>query len=289
MISCSRACVIACLRNCVFGPILTFCYYLLRYYIPNPDDQGLVFTRNKEQNSVKSLRTGQKSQGTYCTAWFNHGTNPSGSKNGYEYAVQVEAEPSGGVEKQPIPSNFYSVIKKDTDAHVVRFLSTNGRGTVHGYVVFPVAPADPINLSGPLTSVHNQSIIMVEEKASPDRLYISVTSPQLNLTKTSGSPSWCEGGNTAPSKSEDVDETLLYCAKSKVQVVHVSLRETWSTLKSLHVGGKNKMGDQNLYLVQGSPATRNLKFINLRNGADTEISYDREQEAVVEDKQYVEN
>ena len=259
-----------CMHECYGGQLLTFLCHFRRYYVPNPDDQGLVFALNTVQNTV--TEKGDASSGTYCTAWFNHGTSPSGDKAKYRYVVQVAAEPFGETGKDAVPSSFFEIIQQDANAHVVKFPSTNGRGDVHGYVVFPVVPSHLTFSGGPLSSVSDQSIIMVEKKTEPDKLYVSVTSPQLKLTKESGSPSWCSSGTTSPSANSDVDETLLYCSKSAAQQVRVNLRTAPSTAQSLHVGGKDKTSEKNDFLTVGSPATQ-LTFINLRNGADTEVSF----------------
>jgi hypothetical protein len=252
-----------------------------RYYIRNPDQQGLVFWRNQRQESVKSKGLFTKSCGIYCTAWFNHGKNPaaSTSKNKYEYAIQVDAEPVGRPQKPYLDlQNRYRVIKQDKAVHVVKFNKHNDRGTVYGYVVFPLSPKAPVNVGskGPIAFVHNQSVIMVEETTQPARLYISVNSPQLNFQKKEGSPSWCNGGTTSPTRFSEVDETLLFCSKSTGHDIHINLRnnEKWSKLRSLKVGGSDKTRRASDYLQPGGAPTQNpLKFINLRNGADTEVSY----------------
>ena len=251
----------------------SFWYNSYRYYVPDAEEQGLVFHRGRDQSSFKSRKAQTPSSGTYCTAWFNHGIRPSGDKAKYRYVVQVAAEPVGATGKDAVPSNFYEIKQQDANAHVVKFPSANRRGEFHGFVVFPLASSSPITFSeGPLSSVSDQSIIMVEKKSEPDKLYISVTSPQLELTKKSGSPSWCNIGKTNPVSSGDVDETLLYCSKSASQQVRINLRTAPSTVKSLHVGGKDKMSEKNDYLKKGNPSTK-LTFENLRNGADTEVSF----------------
>ena len=253
-----------------------FLDFLLRYYIPKPKKQGLVFYRHRVQESFKSKGVGVGSSGNYCTAWFNHGMKPSKKKARYEYAVQVDAEPIGKPGKDAIdPSKFYEVKKKNRNAHVVKFPSTeNKRGTVHGYVVFPVAPAEPITFSdGPLSNVHHQSIIMVEETSN--KLYISLTSPKLNMKTKSNSPSWCNSGNTNPWTMDKLDETLLYCSKSTDQSVHVNLNANApTTLKSLYVGGSDKTEKKDHFVKQETPKT-SLAFMNLRNGADTEIVFEK--------------
>ena len=262
--------------TCQWPNLLAFCaFFLLRYYIPKPQKQGLVFYRNIEQKSFESTGVGVESSGKYCTAWFNHGMKPLKKKARYEYAVQVDAEPIGKPGKKAIdPSKFYEVEKKNRNAHVVKFPSKNGRGTVHGYVVFPVAPAQPITFSsGPLSNVYHQSIIMVEEKSN--KLYISLTSPKLNMKTKSNSPSWCNSGNTNPRTMDKLDETLLYCSKSTDQSVHVHLNANApTTLTSLYVGGSEKTSDKDHFVKQETPKT-SLAFMNLRNGADTEIVFEK--------------
>ncbi|XP_028413925.1 uncharacterized protein LOC114536772 [Dendronephthya gigantea] len=251
-----------------------------RYYVPNPDSQGLVLHRNQRQDSYKANRNPpEATNGMYCTAWFNHGRNPSGAKSKYEYAVQVNAEPSSGTKKaQLVPSNRYRVIKKSAKTHVVEFKEHNGRGLVYGYVVFPISPSKAVRVgkSGPIKSVLQQSIMMTEETTSPKRLYISVKSPQLKLEQIDQSPSWCKGGKTNPSRNGDVDETLLYCSKSADQSVHINLRKPnqWSRLLSLYVGGKNKTGSKSDYLERAeAPNHSLLKFNKLQNGAETEVAF----------------
>ena len=236
----------------------------------------MVFYRHRVQESFKSRGVGVESSGNYCTAWFNHSMKPSKKKARYEYAVQVDAEPIGKPGKKAIdPSKFYQVKKKNRNAHVVKFPSKNKRGTVHGYVLFPVAPAKPITFSdGPLSNVYHQSIIMVEEKS--DKLYISLTSPKLNMNTKSYSPSWCNSGNTNPWTTDKLDETLLYCSKSTDQSVRVDLNaKAPTTLTSLYIGGSDKTNDKDDFVKQGSPKT-SLAFMNLRNGADTEIVFEKE-------------
>ena len=258
-----RACASAYLR---FG------IYSCRYYIPDAEEQGLVFHRGRVQNSFKSKEPQKESSGTYCTAWLNHGTSPSADKSKYRYVVQVDAEPIGKTGKNAVPSNFYEIKKQDTNAHVVKFPSTNGRGKIQGYVVFSAAPSSPITFSeGPLSSVFEQSIIMVEEKTGPDKLYISVAYPQLDLTKVKGASSWCDNGVTNPSGSNNVDETLLFCSKSRGKNVRVDLHAAPPSFTSLRVGGKEKTSVKSDFLQQGpTPATK-LTFKNLRDGADTEV------------------
>ena len=250
-----------------------------RYYIPNPEDQGLVFSRKQSQTSVKSKKKNKQSNGVYCTAWFNHGQNPTAAKRKYEYAVQVDAEPVGRSPKPLLqPANRYKVIKQGKNAHVVKFQDHNGRGTVHGYVVFPISPSTPVKVGrrGPIASVYNQSVIMVEETTSPKKLYIAVNSPQLNLTKKDGSPEWCNEGNVSPTQFSQVDETLLFCSKSIGHTVHVNLHNNneWSGLESLEVGGKDKTNSVSDYVFPaGAPTQNPLKFFNIINGRDTEITF----------------
>lgn len=240
----------------------------------------MVLHRNQRQDSYKTNKAPPEgTNGIYCTAWFNHGKNPSGAASKYEYAVQVEAEPTGGTKKtQLVPSDRYRVIKKSSKTHVVEFKKYNGRGLVYGYVVFPIGPSKAVKLGrkGPIESVLQQSIMMAEETTSPKGLYISVKSPQLKLELKDQSPSWCQRGTTTPSKNGDVDETLLYCSKSADQSVHINLREPskWSSLHSLHVGGKDKLSSKSDYLERAkAPNQKLLKFNQLRNGAETEVAF----------------
>jgi hypothetical protein len=266
-----------------FFVTLTFISVLSRYYIPNPDTQGLVFSRDKRQNSVKDYqKTATPTNGIYCTAWFNHGSSPSttAGKDEYEYAVQVGAEPVGGSSKPLLlPGNSYSVIMKADTAHVVKFPAiSNKRGVVHGYVVFPINPPNPVSLGthGPLLSVLRQTVIMAEETTNPAKLHVSVSNPQLNLQERSGSPLWCQGGTTSPRTRDDVQETLLFCSKSTSQPIHVNLRDSakWSRLVHLYVGGKDQTWNKNHYLVPTGPPRQNpLQFINIKNGADTEVEF----------------
>ena len=54
----------------------------------DPRDNGLNFQPREMQTSFDSKgRTHKTTQGEYCTAWFDHGTNQQGKS--YEYSVQV--------------------------------------------------------------------------------------------------------------------------------------------------------------------------------------------------------
>ena len=256
--------------------------YFHRYYIPNPDNQGLVLSRNIQQRSPKPKESNPKMKagGTYCTAWFNHGKNPNGTSSKYEYAVQIEAETSGRPRKEPLnPQMRYTVMKSENDVHVVKFKEHSNRGAVYGYVVFPATPKAAVDVGneGPIESVLHQSIIMAEETTN-QKLYISVEHPQLDLQRKTESPSWCNGGTTSPSESNDVRENLLFCSKSTGQSVHVNLRNhaRWSSLTSLFVGGKNKSDEKSNFLdPAGAPTKSLVKFINLRNGAATEVAFEQ--------------
>ena len=225
------------------------------------------------------MANAEETHGSYCTALFNHGKNPSGKTSKYEFTVQIEAETVGRPKKpQFVRSERYSVLKQSTMTHVVEFKKHNERGLVYGYVVFPLAASKEVELGeeGPIESVKQQSIIMAEETTNPKGLYISVKSPQLKLEPKKQSPAWCKAGTTEPSRSDDVDETLLYCSKSADQSVHVNLREPakWTKLESLHVGGKDKSSSLSNYLdPAGAPNKKLLKFIKLKNGAETEVAF----------------
>jgi hypothetical protein len=218
----------------------------------------------------------------YCTAWFNHGSSSSTTplNSEYEYAVQVDAEPDGGSSKPLlVPGNSYSVKMKTDTAHVVEFLATtNKRGIVYGYVVFPINPPNPVALGneGPLLSVLNQTVIMTEEKTNPAKLHISVSNPQLNLKERPGSPSWCQGGTTSPRTKQDVQETLLFCSKSTSQAIHVNLRNNakWSRLVHLYVDGNDETWNKDHYLQpKVLPRQNPSKFTNIKNGADIEVEF----------------
>ena len=171
-------------------------------------------------------------------------------------------------------------MKQASSAHAVKFNEHDGRGVVYGYIIFPISPSNPVNVGnqGPIASVYNQSVIMVEETTSPRKLYIAVNSPQLKLRRKNNAPSWCNGGAVIdPTKNGEVGDTLLFCAHSNAKAVHVNIRNNnnWTQLKSLYVDGKNKTSDHTSFLETANPSTQNpVKFVNLKNGDVTEVTFE---------------
>jgi len=78
------------------------------------------------------------------------------------------------------PSKLYEVLKKDDDAHVVKFGMAPERWTiispVYGYVIFRSTTTLP---QGPIMAVDKHCRIMVED--SKNYLYLSISYPDLNF------------------------------------------------------------------------------------------------------------
>jgi len=120
---------------------------------------GTQSSRNADDN--------KDTTGTYATAWIEHGENPESS--GYEYAVLVQ--PDGASIEAFDPKSAYSMLAKNTAAHIVRDHATK----TTGYAVFDSNAALPE--STPLASVSRPCLVMIEEHA--DHLLLSACDPDL--------------------------------------------------------------------------------------------------------------
>ena len=135
------------------------------YYSPNP----WTFTGLVQQQS-RNNDTNKPNTGQWVSLYIPHGTAPTGAE--YEYAVlpKVNPERLKTIASKP----FYTVIKKDRDAHIVRHEPTH----TMSYVIFET-PKSYLP-GGPVLLTDTTCLAMVRQVAK-NKLILTVAQPDLNL------------------------------------------------------------------------------------------------------------
>jgi hypothetical protein len=153
--------------------------YNTGYFVPGNNDEIIV----TKQNNISPSQSGNgtTTTGNISYAFINHNTAPNNS--GYEFVVIPNtnatamtnfATAMGNVSTQP-----YSVLQKDSMAHIVKF----NADLVYGYALFKANTRLPAN-SGLVKS--NTKPVMVMTKTICDSVYLSLTNPDLNFTTVAG-------------------------------------------------------------------------------------------------------
>ena len=135
------------------------------YYSPNPWTFTGLIQQQSRNNDTNKPNTGQ-----WVSLYIPHGTAPTGAE--YEYAVlpKVNPERLKTIASKP----FYTVIKKDRDAHIVRHESTH----TMSYVIFET-PKSYLP-GGPVLLTDTTCLAMVRQVAK-NKLILTVAQPDLNL------------------------------------------------------------------------------------------------------------
>ena len=135
------------------------------YYSPNPWTFTGLIQQQSRNNDTNKPNTGQ-----WVSLYIPHGTAPAGAE--YEYAVlpKVNPERLKTIASKP----FYTVIKKDRDAHIVRHEPTH----TMSYVIFET-PKSYLP-GGPILLTDTTCLAMVRQVAK-NKLILTVAQPDLNL------------------------------------------------------------------------------------------------------------
>ena len=135
------------------------------YYSPNPWTFTGLIQQQSRNNDTNKPNTGQ-----WVSLYIPHGTAPAGAE--YEYAVlpKVNPERLKTIASKP----FYTVIKKDRDAHIVRHEPTH----TMSYVIFET-PKSYLP-GGPVLLTDTTCLAMVRQVAK-NKLILTVAQPDLNL------------------------------------------------------------------------------------------------------------
>ena len=135
------------------------------YYSPNPWTFTGLIQQQSRNNDTNKPNTGQ-----WVSLYIPHGTAPTGAE--YEYAVlpKVYPERLKTIASKP----FYTVIKKDKDAHIVRHEPTH----TMSYVIFET-PKSYLP-GGPVLLTDTTCLAMVRQVAK-NKLILTVAQPDLNL------------------------------------------------------------------------------------------------------------
>ena len=135
------------------------------YYSPNP----CVFTGLIRQQA-RNNDTDKPDEGQWASLYIDHGKAPKNA--GYEYAVLPKTSPERlkAIETKP----FYTVIKKDKNAHIVRHDATQ----TLSYVIFETPKS--ILPGGPLLQTDTTCLAMIRQLAKR-KMVLTVAQPDLNL------------------------------------------------------------------------------------------------------------
>ena len=154
------------------------------YIVP----EGYTITVTRENQESRHQQNGSKTEGKFAKAVIEHGTAPSGED--YEYMIVVDtsleeleemkAQIKGG--KEPV----YTVLQKDTDAHIIKDHATN---TI-GYALFEANEA--LN-KGCIASIDTPAMVMTKEEG--EELVLSICDPDLRLYEGIAESQYDESGN----------------------------------------------------------------------------------------------
>ena len=244
-----------------------------RYFIPNSSRSML---KVRVENQISKTDNGKKkTSGHYGTAWFEHDK----SHSDYEYAVLIpttsnDSQLADGIStaQETLGSEIYRVLKRDPTAHVVQFLPSKQLAgpdlnfPLTGYVMFAAAKSLP--LDGPVEAVNEDNCLVMAEETE-DAIYLSISSPDLNLN-TKGGP--LHGSN-------DVGVELLYQSSSQEREIDVTLKKTVdTTTNDVKVHGKPDAYDA---IVKVDDEGKIVRFLNLKNGFSVEVKLKKKKKNIV--------
>lgn len=136
------------------------------YYLVNGDSVQIQIARQDSHHE----KTRAKTQGTFASAYINHGAAPQNA--GYEYMVLIQPSPKElDAARRKAP---YQILHKDSIAHVVIDKQTG----ITAYAAFEtyLPQKDELFLSIPAET-------MVMQKQSGSNLLLSVCDPNLNISE----------------------------------------------------------------------------------------------------------
>ena len=136
------------------------------YYLVNGDNVQIQIARQDSHHE----KTRAKTQGTFASAYINHGAAPQNA--GYEYMVLIQPSPKElDATRRKAP---YQILHKDSIAHVVIDKQTG----ITAYAAFEtyLPQKDELFLSIPAET-------MVMQKQSGSNLLLSVCDPNLNISE----------------------------------------------------------------------------------------------------------
>lgn len=136
------------------------------YYLVNGDNVQIQIARQDSHHE----KTRVKTQGTFASAYINHGAAPQNA--GYEYMVLIQPSPKElDAARRKAP---YQILHKDSIAHVVIDKQTG----ITAYAAFEtyLPQKDELFLSIPAET-------MVMQKQSGSNLLLSVCDPNLNISE----------------------------------------------------------------------------------------------------------
>lgn len=136
------------------------------YYLVNGDNVQIQIARQDSHHEKNRAKT----QGTFASAYINHGAAPQNA--GYEYMVLIQPSPKElDAARRKAP---YQILHKDSIAHVVIDKQTG----ITAYAAFEtyLPQKDELFLSIPAET-------MVMQKQSDSNLLLSVCDPNLNISE----------------------------------------------------------------------------------------------------------
>lgn len=136
------------------------------YYLVNGDNVQIQIARQDSHHEKNRAKT----QGTFASAYINHGAAPQNA--GYEYMVLIQPSPKElDAARRKAP---YQILHKDSIAHVVIDKQTG----ITAYAAFEtyLPQKDKLFLSIPAET-------MVMQKQSGSNLLLSVCDPNLNISE----------------------------------------------------------------------------------------------------------
>ena len=233
------------------------------YYIPNLSKSSLKVHVCKQDSKTED---GSKNTSWhYGTAWFEH----SKFHSSYEYAVLIPTDTYHTTltdltkAQETAGSEVYKVLQQNDKAHIVQFLTSPKSWDalshpVTGYVMFQAAQDLPAD--GPVDAVNEGNCLIMAEEAG-DYIFLSISSPDLNLPTKSG----------PLSQSDDVKQEERYQSSSREREIEVALRKpVLESIVYVQTHGEPDCYKPNVWVLTDG---KTVRFLNLKNGFSVEVKF----------------
>lgn len=153
----------------------------------------IKLTRSDQQTPqhnipIASQNISSNPTGNYAIGYIDHGTAPS--NKGYEYVCmpQTTTTEMTNFNSQISAGNKpYTVLRKDSIAHIVEYKPTANANSIIGYAFFEALSG--INNSGQLTGADYPCLVMSKYDTTQKTLQIAVSNPDIGFAYRANTPS----------------------------------------------------------------------------------------------------
>jgi chondroitin-sulfate-ABC endolyase/exolyase len=164
---------------------------------------GSVTVKRAAQSSMNHSNTTATS-GNFSSAYINHGTAPASAR--YQFAIVMQGGSSGTQALATNFSSYFSILKQDSLAHVVKSVPDS----VYNYVIWDTSAV----LNYDVVKRSNKPAVIMSQKIANDRLKLSTTYSDLGFLEKGEYYQYNQIANTASrlyrvAQNDTVTVTLL--------------------------------------------------------------------------------